>query len=309
MENKERKISEDEMTGRELYNVALFIDYENVYKNLLEEKRNAIRDGFFEKVREWYKKRNRRLVKIAVYCNFDNDDMHDSYHQSLLQSYGVETIHTSNQGKNFADLQITIDVLTAMHMNSNIDEFIIMSNDKDMTPLLTNLRYNKRKVSVITVGDSYNNSICSFADEQISYYDIIEEPVQSLFIESVEARIMKNLAFQFEKNKTNFEGLKCREFSHLNLEFSCTIQMKQCNLMLYEVYNCIRRLYEKGEILLYSYAYKNKVCTGICPVKEKDFLKRNTEVYEQNFLHLDMMQVVTDVYGRYINEGQKFPAK
>lgn len=120
---------------------------------------------------------------------------------------------------------------------------------------------------------------------------------------------MKNLAFQFEKNKTNFEGLKCREFSHLNLEFSCTIQMKQCNLMLYEVYNCIRRLYEKGEILLYSYAYKNKVCTGICPVKEKDFLKRNTEVYEQNFLHLDMMQVVTDVYGRYINEGQKFPAK
>lgn len=34
--------------GNELYNVALFIDYENVYKNLLEEKRNAIRDGFFE---------------------------------------------------------------------------------------------------------------------------------------------------------------------------------------------------------------------------------------------------------------------
>lgn len=65
MENKERKISEDEMMGRELYNVALFIDYENVYKNLLEEKRNAVRDGFFEKIREWCKKRNRRLVKIA----------------------------------------------------------------------------------------------------------------------------------------------------------------------------------------------------------------------------------------------------
>lgn len=32
MENKEREISEDEMMGRELYNVALFIDYENVYK-------------------------------------------------------------------------------------------------------------------------------------------------------------------------------------------------------------------------------------------------------------------------------------
>ena len=49
-----------------LYNVALFIDYENVYLNLLEENRNVIRDGFFEKIREWCRKNNRRLVKIAV---------------------------------------------------------------------------------------------------------------------------------------------------------------------------------------------------------------------------------------------------
>ena len=161
-----------------LYNAALFIDYENVYKNLLHENRNIIRDGFFEKIRKWCQKNNRRLVKIAVYCNYDNQDLHESYHQSLLQSYGVESIHTSNQGKNFADLQITIDVLTAMHLNNNIDEFLIMSNDKDMTPLLNNIRYNKRKVSVITVGNKYNDAICSFSDEQIKYENIIEESVE-----------------------------------------------------------------------------------------------------------------------------------
>ena len=53
-----------------------------------------------------------------------------------MQSYGVETIHTSNQGKNYADLKLAIDVLNSMYTNDNIDEFIIMSNDKDMTPLL-----------------------------------------------------------------------------------------------------------------------------------------------------------------------------
>lgn len=302
MENKERKISEDEMMGRELYNVALFIDYENVYKNLLEEKRNAVRDGFFEKIREWCKKRNRRLVKIAAYCNFDNDDMHDSYHQSLLQSYGVETIHTSNQGKNFADLQITIDVLTAMYdKNNNIDEFMIMSNDKDMTPLLTNLRYNKRKVSVITVSDSYNDVLCSCADEQVSYYDIVKEKVSHLFVESLEEKILRNLTHQFDKNKANYESLShSRDFSHLNLDYTCTIQMKQCNLMLYEVYNCIRKLYDRGEVLLYSYIYKGKICTGICPAEGKDFLKRHTDVYEQNFLYLNMTQMVDDIYGKYI---------
>lgn len=287
--------------GNELYNVALFIDYENVYKNLLEEKRNTIRDGFFEKIREWCKKRNRRLVKIAVYCNFDNDDMHDSYHQSLLQSYGVETIHTSNQGKNFADLQITIDVLNAMHMNSNIDEFMIMSNDKDMTPLLTNVRYNKRKVSVITVGDNYNNAICSFADEQISYDDIVSEPVKNLFVETLEDRIRKNLAFQFGKNKANYENLKCREFNFMNLEFFCNMQMKQCSLMLYEVYNCVKNLYENGDLLFFSYIFKGKIWTGICPAEEKTFLKSLSGIYEQNFVQLDMAQMVDEIYEKYLN--------
>lgn len=36
--------------------------------------------------------------------------------ETLLQSYGMKTIHTSNQGKNSADLQLTIDVMNAMYL-------------------------------------------------------------------------------------------------------------------------------------------------------------------------------------------------
>lgn len=43
---------DEKLAGTNLYNVALFIDYENVYFNLLENNSNAIRDGFFEKIRE-----------------------------------------------------------------------------------------------------------------------------------------------------------------------------------------------------------------------------------------------------------------
>lgn len=39
-----------------LYNAALFIDYENVYKNLLHENRNIIRDGFLKKYENGVKK-------------------------------------------------------------------------------------------------------------------------------------------------------------------------------------------------------------------------------------------------------------
>lgn len=281
-----------------LYNVALFIDYENVYKNLLEENRNVIRDGFFENIREWCRKNDRRLVKIAVYCNYDNEDLHESYHQSLLQSYGVESIHTSNQGKNFADLQITIDVLTAMHLNDNIDEFFIMSNDKDMTPLLNNIRYNKRKVSVVTVGDKYNDAICSFSDEQIKYEDVINTGVQHTYIDTLEEKIEKNLANSFTRNKTAFSS-GTTQFQHIGFDYFVNQQIKSCCLMVYEVYNCLKNLSDNGKILFYNYLFKGKTYVGICPSGEQEYLKNTHSLTDADFITVDLATMVSDKYSKY----------
>lgn len=291
-----------------LYNAALFIDYENVYKNLLHENRNIIRDGFFEKIRKWCQKNNRRLVKIAVYCNYDNQDLHESYHQSLLQSYGVESIHTSNQGKNFADLQITIDVLTAMHLNNNIDEFLIMSNDKDMTPLLNNIRYNKRKVSVITVGNKYNDAICSFSDEQIKYENIIEESVENLYIDTLQEKIKKNLDSYLSKNKSAFhennvanekEATTSVKFKHTGLEFFCENQARMHCLMLYEVYNCINNIVQNNDYLFYTYKYGSKSCIGICHASEREILKDICK--EEDFFKPNIAKMRDDLYNKYRN--------
>lgn len=291
-----------------LYNAALFIDYENVYKNLLHENRNIIRDGFFEKIRKWCQKNNRRLVKIAVYCNYDNQDLHESYHQSLLQSYGVESIHTSNQGKNFADLQITIDVLTAMHLNNNIDEFLIMSNDKDMTPLLNNIRYNKRKVSVITVGNKYNDAICSFSDEQIKYENIIEESVENLYIDTLQEKIKKNLDSYLSKNKSAFhennvanekETDTSVKFKHTCLEFFCENQARMHCLMLYEVYNCINNIIQDDDYLFYNYKYGSKTFIGICHASEKELLKDICK--EEDFFEPNIAKMRDDLYNKYRN--------
>lgn len=139
----------------EFHNVAIFIDYENIYKVLLPENKNLLRMGFFEKLREWCKTNSQRIVKIVSYCKYDNSDLYDSYHQSKLQEYGVETVHTSNRGKNYADMQLAIDVLNQMYLNENIDEFIIISNDKDMSPLINTIKANKRKAVLITANDNY----------------------------------------------------------------------------------------------------------------------------------------------------------
>lgn len=209
MDTKDNNFNANEESRyNEFYNVALFIDYENVCKTLLKQYTNVIREGFFEKFRQWCKNHGRRVVKIAVYCNFDIKDLYESHHQSLLQSYGVETIHTSNQGKNYADLKIAIDVLNSMYTNDNIDEFILMSNDKDMTPLLNTLRLNKRKASIITTGDDYNHALCEFADEQITFEEIIKcEYNSGLLVIDIENRFYSDITNFILKSLNSYKAL------------------------------------------------------------------------------------------------------
>ena len=93
-------------------NVAVFIDYENVYKALLEEKTNVLRLAFFEKLRKWCSEHQRRVVRIVVYCNFDNMDLHESFHQSVLQSYQQLTKHM----KATAQASISIEAIRDVYL-------------------------------------------------------------------------------------------------------------------------------------------------------------------------------------------------
>lgn len=267
-------------------NVAIFIDYENVCKTLIKQYNNVIRLGFFDKIREFYKNKEKRLVKIAVYCNFDNKDLYESHHQSLLQSYGVETIHTSNQGKNYADLQITIDVLNSMYTNNNIDEFIIMSNDKDMTPLLNTLRTNKRKASVLTTGEEYNKTLCEFADEQIRFEEVIKYDLEKeLFIDNIEKKFYENLENVINNNLNIFKSNK-KQFKHYNIEYFVESQSAYYQIMQYEIYNMIRIYLNEGKIFLYRNDWNGKLYTSIAPLKyKKDFI--SLSIIDDNNIYND----------------------
>ena len=252
--------TENRETYNKFYNVALFIDYENVCKILLKQYTNIIRLGFFEKFRQWCTNHGRRVVKIAVYCNFDIKDMYESHHQSLLQNYGVETIHTSNQGKNYADLKIAIDVLNSMYTNDNIDEFIIMSNDKDMTPLLNTLRLNKRKASILTTGKVYNDALCEFADEQILFDEVIATKYKNpLVITNIENKFYDNIVSYISRNLELYKGFADpKKFygKHYNIEYFIESQSSFHQIMQYELLNMIKNFYDSNKIVFYRNTVK-----------------------------------------------------
>lgn len=296
---------EAESKYNEFYNVALFIDYENICKTLLKKHTNVIRLGFFEKFRRWCKNHGRRIVNIAVYCNFDIKDLYESHHQSLLQSYGVETIHTSNQGKNYADLKITIDVLNSMYTNNNIDEFILMSNDKDMTPLLNTLRLNKRKASIITTGEEYNNALCEFADEQIKFEDIIKEDYEKdLLVVDIENRFFINIQEFIKSGIEEYASSTDKNKyykKHYNIEYFLDSQSKYYQIMQYEMLNMIRNYHVSGKIILYQNKIKGSSYTGILLLQFKDYFLANNIIKVEDILdisHID--KLISEKYMQYI---------
>lgn len=306
IEDKSRMLEQEkEEKYNKFYNVALFIDYENVCKILLSQYTNIIRLGFFEKFRQWCANHGRRVVKIAVYCNFDIKDMYESHHQSLLQNYGVETIHTSNQGKNYADLKIAIDVLNSMYTNDNIDEFIIMSNDKDMTPLLNTLRLNKRKASVLTTGTVYNDALCEFADEQIVFDEVINtEYKNTLVITNIENRFYDNILSYVDKNlKLYKDSTNPKKFygKHYNIEYFLESQSSFYQIMQYELLNMIKNFYEADKIAFYRNVNKSEPQTAILPlIYKEDFLNLNIIKESDIINNFDMDSLVKNKYLQYI---------
>lgn len=297
--------TENRSIYNEFYNVALFIDYENVCKTLLKQYTNVIRLGFFEKFRQWCKNHGRRIVNIAVYCNFDIKDLYESHHQSLLQSYGVETIHTSNQGKNYADLKIAIDVLNSMYNNANIDEFILMSNDKDMTPLLNTLRLNKRKASIITTGKEYNNALCEFADEQIRFEEIIDtEYKNDLLIVDIENKFYDNIEEFIENGINEYESSidENKYFKkNYNIEYFLESQSKYYQIMQYEILNMVKNYCESGKVILYQNKVKGSIYTGILPTKHKDYFLNHGIIKPQDILDISKINnLLRDKYLQYI---------
>ena len=300
--------SESETKRHEdFYNVAVYIDYENVVKILMKDHANPIHDQFFDKLRVWAKEKNMRLVKTAVYCNFDVEYLYESHHQSLLQSYGVETIHTSNQGKNYADLKIAIDVLNEMYTNSNIDEFIIMSNDKDMTPLLNTIKANKRRVSVITTGNAYNKSLVEFADDHFEYKDIIATRIEfEPYIASLSKKSYSNIFNTVQKGIDSFkkekEKNKKATFSkHVYLSNIIENHAKFYHIMKYELLYLMAQRYGKGDLFFYTKGNQNDF-DQLC-LLPKDFKSTFIEygiISEKDICKINVTELANKKYDEYL---------
>ncbi|MBN1410534.1 MAG: PTS sugar transporter subunit IIA [Spirochaetales bacterium] len=150
---------------------AVFVDYENIYKQLEKYNKNPIELDFFNKLAEILGRNQFKIQKFIVFTNFDQKEFRETKHQTLLQSWGLETRHTSNYGKNSADLELTVDVLNTLHHDPHTEVFVLISCDRDLIPLVKALKAKNKVVFIISTEKGTHNIVKTYAD----YYMLIDD--------------------------------------------------------------------------------------------------------------------------------------
>ncbi len=154
---------------------ALFVDFDNVFRGLLEVNRDAA-FGFAEEADRWLgglavhgTGGGRRDVLVRrAYLNpngwvadaqLGNDHGRvylSRFRQPLIRA-GFEVVDCpalTSRHKNAADIRIVLDVIAALDGPTHYDEFVIGSSDSDFTPLLHRLRAADRRTVVIAAQEA-----------------------------------------------------------------------------------------------------------------------------------------------------------
>jgi uncharacterized LabA/DUF88 family protein len=161
-------------------NAAVYVDYENIFELLKRYGKNPLEIDFFpvllNKLRERHKL---NVIDFIVYSNFEKQPFFGR-HQTILQALGLQTRHSSNNGKNSGDLELTVDALKTLYKNPGIEVFVIISSDRDIIPLIKAIKYENKTTYVLSTKNGFNQIVTKYADHHEYIEDIFNLSDSSL---------------------------------------------------------------------------------------------------------------------------------
>lgn len=153
-------------------NACVYVDYENIFQLLKKYGTNPMQIEFFTKIKNRLRNNLQlNIIDFIVFGNFERSQLFESNHQTRLQSMGVQTRHTSNNGKNSGDLELTVYALTTLYKNKNVDVFVIISSDRDIIPLIKAIKAENKISYVITTKNGFDRIVAEYAD----FHEYIED--------------------------------------------------------------------------------------------------------------------------------------
>jgi uncharacterized LabA/DUF88 family protein len=164
----------------------VYVDFENVWE-LLQKTYQLDEINFFKLIQEKLKTTGLNIIDFLVFGNFEKNG--SGKYQTLLRGIGLQVYHTSNNGKNSSDLELTVNALRDLYKNPNIEVFVIVSSDRDIIPLLKAIKYENRLSYVISTKNGFNSIVIQYAELHEYIEDVLEGvPVN----ETIEDQVFKD---------------------------------------------------------------------------------------------------------------------
>lgn len=167
--------------------VAIFLDLDNLVIGAKQANINFDINLVLDKVREMT---NGRVVLRRSYGDWRQD-------QKLLEQLTTagfttqSTVRINNFSKNLADMQIVVDTMDTLIDGHQYSTYVLMTGDRDFTPLVQSLRKRGKRVVGVGVKHTASRSFVGLCDEYLFYEDLL--PMPGLTDDEVDGLLVKAL--------------------------------------------------------------------------------------------------------------------
>ena len=155
-------------------NAVVYMDHVTISEILIKQYgKDLIETDFFRVIQKKLEKyKTLKIIDFIVYGDFERPGTKNSKQQTLLRSMGLQTRQVSYNGKSCGDLELTVDAIQVLYKNPSITAFVFISSDRDLTPLLTAIRYENKVSYVLSFRNGFNKTVAEFADNHGYLEDI-----------------------------------------------------------------------------------------------------------------------------------------
>lgn len=196
-------------------NVAIFIDYDNVYWTLMNNYNHDPNHEEDEKnlfVQLWKRYGQANVRTFRAYADFEKIKTQ----LTSLQKKRVQIRHVYSNGKegdfrkNSSDIELCIDAIEHTYKDPNVTCYVFVTADSDMIPIISRMTYKSKQVELFYLSKSSPKhiDITSFANYSADLLDFLNVDVKEFKIDSLildTLKIISDWHYSF-KDKNFFLG-------------------------------------------------------------------------------------------------------
>jgi uncharacterized LabA/DUF88 family protein len=198
----------------------------------------------------------------------------------------------NNYGKNLADMQIVVNAMDTLIDGHEYTTYILMSGDRDFTPLVQSLRKRGKQVIGVGIRHTTSSSLVELCDQYVYYEDLV--PQGALSQEEIEALLVKARDKLLHKKKqARASLLKQRMIDLSQGRFSKSTYKESSFTKFLQQFPHIIALNQKGSTTYISWPAKQKAEKPLYRRYRSGLKKQRLRITPANQRFLILKELIT----------------